>query len=125
MDKTTLMPFVAYEQLPQQARKFISENFPRWNFVRATLDEEGEYDVFFGNGNKIGFSGGNDWKEIGCISGYIPLKILPDAISEFINDNFPAVSVVEASRGGSGYGLTLNNELKLQFNRNNRLVWLD
>ena len=115
---------VDYERLPKQAREFISQHFQSWEVMGVTQDD-GEYDVFFNNGNKIEFDRKGNWKEIECKTGFIPYAVVPSAIANFVKGNYPGRDIIEAKRERKGHQVKLDNRVELKFDRNDRFIGLD
>ena len=76
-----------YEVLPQKAKEFISNYFPKQEFSYMKIDgrvEKKEYEVYFNSGIMIEFNHRGEWKEIESKVAPIPIKFLPPAIPEYV-----------------------------------------
>ena len=110
---------ITQEQLPKEARDFISKYFSG-ALVKKVEKDQGhrgmEYEVEFSNGAEIDFREDGTWKDVKAAKGNaVPAAIVPAAIAKHVKDNHADLPVTEISRKRGGYEIELSNgtELKL------------
>lgn len=79
----------------------------------------------FTNTIKVEFRSNGEWKEVRCKYSTIPDGIVPDAITKYVNDNFPGVSVFAIERGRRDIDVDLTNGLELTFDLNYNIIDID
>lgn len=109
---------ITKEQLPGEARSFISKYFTS-DDVRKVEKEQGrrgmEYEVEFASGAEIDFRDDGTWKEVKAAhGGAVPGGIVPKAIAKYVSDNHAGQSIVEISRRRGGYEIELSNKVELK-----------
>lgn len=119
---------IQVNQLPAAAQEFINTYFPdqKVSFAKEERDFlEVSYEVMFTNTIKVEFSSNGEWKEVVCKYSTIPEGIVPDAITKYVNDNFPGVSVYGIERGRRDIDVDLTNGLELTFDMNYNIIDID
>lgn len=109
---------ITREQLPDQARNFITKYFASDN-VKKVEKEQGrrgmEYEVEFTNGAEIDFREDGSWKDVKAPhGGAIPADIVPAAINKYVQDHHAGQTIVEISRKRGGYEIELTNDVELK-----------
>ena len=120
---------VAYEQLPQEIKTFLTTHFPNDKMVFADKDRDG-YDVILESGTDLEFTTKGRWNEIQMRQGTIPesiLKLLPDALTSYINKTYPGKNIKEIVSKPYGYEIELSgmHDLELKFNKNGKFLYID
>lgn len=125
LENTTPVPI---SELPQAAQDFIAQHFEGREIALIQIDRdflETTYDVIFTNGDKLEFHKNGEWKEVDCKYSEVPAAIIPQAIKENINQQYPQVKVLEIDRDTRGYDVKLNNRLELKYDKNFQLTDID
>lgn len=108
------------EELPQAAREFLDEHFPKAKVSMIKVDKhllkKTDYDVKLVNGTKIEFSNSGKWTSVDCKSREVPQAILLKAIRNYVKKNFPGTFVTSVEKKSSGYEVELNDGIELKFN---------
>lgn len=108
------------EELPQPAREFLDEHFPKAKVSMIKVDKhllkKTDYDVKLVNGTKIEFSNSGKWTSVDCKSREVPQAILLKAIRNYVKKNFPGTFVTSVEKKSSGYEVELNDGIELKFN---------
>lgn len=108
--------------LPSACRTFLSAYFHQSEIshikIESNLLGTKGYDVILTNGVNVEFDKSGEWKEIEARHAFIPLKVLPDRIADYIRNNFPDNTVISADKDTREYEIKLNNDLELKFDRN-------
>lgn len=108
------------EELPQPAREFLDEHFPKAKVSMIKVDKhllkKTDYDVKLVNGTKIEFSNAGKWTSVDCKSREVPQAILLKAIRNYVKKNFPGTFVTSVEKKSSGYEVELNDGIELKFN---------
>lgn len=111
-------------ELPQNILDFISDNFPGINIEEAELENNGNYEVelendveliFDGDGNFLGRAQDENDDEQGEDEEDIDPADLPQTILDYIAENYPDNTIIEAEKEEEGYEVTLNNGVELEF----------
>ena len=119
---------IAFEQLPQNAKTFITENFSNFKFLSAVVDRDDagkDHKVFFADGSQIEFDRKGNWKDIECKASEVPAGAIPAQITSFISENYAGRKVLEISRDRHDYEVKLNDRLELKFDRNFNFLGFD
>lgn len=118
---------IAVSQLPTAAQTFIKTNFSSDKVSHAFIDEgfSTEYEVYFENGNQIEFDKNGQWKEVKCVIGKVPAKIIPVSISKYISQYFNGTDIIKIKKDRRGYEVELRNEIELEFDLNGNFVKMD
>lgn len=110
--------------LPQNILDFISSNYPGINIEEAELENNGNYEVelendveliFDGDGNFLGQAQDENDDDQGEDEEDIDPSELPQIILDYIAENYPDNSIIEAEMEDEGYEVTLNNGVELKF----------
>ncbi|MCG9971319.1 PepSY-like domain-containing protein [Christiangramia crocea] len=117
--------------LPQVILDFISNNYPGVNIEEAELENNGNYEVelendveliFDANGNFLGQAQDENGDDQGEDEEDIDPSDLPQIILDYIAENYPDNTIIEAESEEEGYEVTLNNGIELEFDQNGNLL---
>lgn len=111
-------------ELPQKAQQFINTYFADCTVLRCEKDGH-EYEVFFQNGFEVEFDRNGDWEDVDCKNSAVPQGIVPEAIVNYVTENYPTNFIVEISCDRHGYDVELNNGLELEFDKNGGFIRID
>ena len=115
-------------QLPAPAQQFINEHFAgieityakeEWDFLKQS------YEVRFANGAKIEFTGKGIWDEVECRFGEVPAAIIPQAIKEYVDKNYPGVKIIYIEKHRNDFEVKLSNRLELKFDKDFNIYDID
>lgn len=117
------LPFDKYtidrSQLPETARKFLDDYFPKNKVGMIKIDKhllkKPDYEVRLTNGTTIDFDKNGKWKEVDCQSRQVPDGIIPKAILRSVKKNFPDNFIVSIEKNRKGYEVELNDNVDLKF----------
>lgn len=115
-------------QLPAQAQQFLSEHFAGIEITYAKEEWEilkHSYEVRLADGTKIEFTSKGAWDEVECRFGEVPAAIIPQAIKEYINKNYPDSKVIYIEKDRNDYEVKLSNRLELKFDKDFNLYDID
>ena len=115
-------------QLPAQAQQFLSEHFAGIEITYAKEEWEvlkHSYEVRLADGTKIEFTGKGVWDEVECRFGEVPATIIPQAIKEYINKNYPDSKIIYIEKDRNDYDVKLSNRLELKFDKDFNLYDID
>lgn len=110
---------VTQDQLPKEARSFITKYFPGEKIYKVEQDQGRrglEYEVDFTSGAEVEFREDGTWKDVKASRGNaVPSGIVPAAIVKHVQTNYSGQAIVEISRKRGGYEIELSNgsEIKL------------
>lgn len=107
------------DQLPEEAQKMISDNFPKAKIAMIKIDKhwlkKPDYKVRFTNGTTIEFNNRGKWKEVDCNGQRVPDALIMKTISRYISKNYPDSYVTKIEKSGKGYSLELSDNIELKF----------
>ncbi len=112
------------EQLPERSQQFISTHFSGLRIQSVTRDDDREYDVLLENNYRLEFNANGDIREV---EGRDPLpnSIIPDAILDYVNQNFAGEAIVKWELDNREQEITLTNGTELVFDQNGNFVRID
>ncbi|WP_300434318.1 PepSY-like domain-containing protein [Christiangramia sp.] len=115
---------VEVSELPQNILDFIAQNYPGVAIEEAELENNGNYEVelendveliFDGDGNFLGQAQDENDDDQGEDEDINPAN-LPQMILDYIGENYPDNTIIEAEVESDGsYEVTLNNGVELEF----------
>ena len=119
---------ISVEQLPQKARQFIMQHFPKEKVAYAKREREfleTKYEVVFTGSAKVEFLGNGEWKEVDCRYTAVPEGIVPAPILAKTQELYPGTNVVNIDRDKRDIEVKLNNRMELTFDLKYNLVGID
>lgn len=119
---------ITFEQLPQEARTFVTTNYPQEKVVMASVDDDffsPDYKVTLANGVRIEFLHSGKLEKIETRDGNIPAGIIPAQIQKAIKDYYPEAIILEYEVGRRSYEVKLSNRLEIKFNSSFQIVEVD
>lgn len=119
---------INYEELPAEAKSFISTHFGSEEISHIVLDKDfvcSDYTVAFRSGTKLEFDGGGDWTEIDCGRTSVPEALIPQQIADYVKTNYPDRAITELKREHGNTDIKLDSGLELTFNSRYRIVDVD
>ncbi len=123
--------FVDFSALPQTAQQFASANFKDKkvavvkqdrSFLGAITDG---YDIVYTDGTEIEFDSDGVWKEVSAKTSAVPNSIIPEAILNYIRDNFKSSPVIQIEKKEYGYKIELATKQELKFSKQFVFLGLD
>ncbi|MFW5623629.1 MAG: PepSY-like domain-containing protein, partial [Prevotella pectinovora] len=80
------------------------------------------YDVVLKNGTKLEFDKRGNLTEIDCKQGIVPDQLIPQAINNYLKENYEGQSVRKIEINRKEYEVELTNGLDLTFNKHFQLI---
>lgn len=115
-------------ELPVQAQQFIDAHFANIKLTYAKLERdffERSYEVVLADGTKIEFASNGSWRDVDCRYEEVPAAIIPQAIKEYVNNNYPGEKILKIEHDRGYYELKLSNRYELTFNKDYKIVDID
>lgn len=115
-------------QLPASSQQYLKKYFASDKVAYAKVDQDWldkDYKVIFTNGNKVEFDKQGEWKEVDCKYTQLPAGIIPKAIADYVQSNYPNVKMLKIERDSRSYEVKLDNRLELKFDLQFRLTEID
>lgn len=106
--------------LPDNIKTSLKNWFPNATISLVEADWN-SYEVVLSNGAEIELRKNGDWKEIKCYEG-IPQVIVPQAIIEVVQKNYPSVVMIKIEKKSRGYEVKLMNQMELHFSDEGKLI---
>ena len=119
---------IAVNALPVKAQTLLSNHFNNQKVMLATIESgvvSRSYDVVLQNGTKLEFDKKGKLTEIDCKQGIVPVQLIPQAIKNYLKDNYAGQSVKKIEMNKNEYEVELTNGLDLTFNKHFQLIDID
>ena len=119
---------ISVNALPAKAQTLLSQHFNGQKVMLATIESgvvSRSYDVVLQNGTKLEFDKKGNLTEIDCEQGTVPDQLIPQAIRNYLKENYPAQAVKKIEMNKNEYEVELANGLDLTFNKHFQLIDID
>ena len=119
---------ISVNALPAKAQTLLSNHFNNQKVMLATIETGGinkSYDVVLQNGTKLEFDKKGNLTEIDCKQGKVPDQLIPQAIKNYLMENYAGQSVKKIEMNKNEYEVELANGLDLTFNKHFQLIDID
>ena len=119
---------ISVNALPAKAQTLLSQHFNGQKVMLATIESgvvSRSYDVVLQNGTKLEFDKKGNCTEIDCKQATVPAKLIPQAIRNYLKENYPAQAVKKIEMNKNEYEVELANGLDLTFNKHFQLIDID
>ena len=119
---------ISVNALPAKAQTLLNNHFNGQKVMLATIESgvvSRSYDVVLQNGTKLEFDKKGNLTEIDCKQGIVPAQLIPQAIKNYLKDNYAGQSVKKIEINKNEYEVELANELDLTFNKHFQLIDID
>lgn len=119
---------ISVNALPAKAQTLLSQHFNGQKVMLATIESgvvSRSYDVVLQNGTKLEFDKKGNLTEIDCKQAIVPDQLIPQAIRNYLMDNYAGQSVKKIEMNKNEYEVELVNGLDLTFNKHFQLIDID
>jgi predicted metal-dependent hydrolase len=119
---------ISVNALPAKAQTLLSQHFNGQKVMLATIESgvvSRSYDVVLQNGTKLEFDKKGNLTEIDCKQAIVPDQLIPQAIRNYLMENYPAQAVKKLEMNKNEYEVELANGLDLTFNKHFQLIDID
>ena len=119
---------ISVDALPAKAQTLLNNHFNGQKVMLATIESgvvSRSYDVVLQNGTKLEFDKKGNFTEIDCKQGIVPALLIPQAIKNYLKDNYAGQSVKKIEMNKNEYEVELTNGLDLTFNKHFQLIDID
>ena len=119
---------ISVNALPAKAQTLLNNHFNSQKVMVATIESgvvSRSYDVVLQNGTKLEFDKKGNLTEINCKQGIVPALLIPQAIKNYLKDNYAGQSVKKIEMNKNEYEVELTNGLDLTFNKHFQLIDID
>lgn len=119
---------ISVNALPAKAQSLLNNHFNGQKVMLATIESgvvSRSYDVVLQNGTKLEFDKKGNLTEINCKQGIVPALLIPQAIKNYLKDNYAGQSVKKIEMNKNEYEVELTNGLDLTFNKHFQLIDID
>ena len=119
---------ISVNALPAKAQTLLSQHFNGQKVMLATIESgvvSRSYDVVLQNGTKLEFDKKGNLTEIDCNQATVPDQLIPQAIRNYLMENYPAQAVKKLEMNKNEYEVELVNGLDLTFNKHFQLIDID
>lgn len=119
---------ISVNALPTKAQTLLNNHFKGQKVMLATIESgvvSRSYDVVLKNGTKLEFDKKGNLTEIDCKQGTVPAQLIPQAIKNYVKDNYAGQSVKKFEIKRNEYEIELSNGLDLTFNKHFQLIDID
>jgi len=115
-------------ELPATAQTLLSKHFKGQKVMLATIESgvvSRSYDVVLRNGTKLEFDKKGNLTEIDCKQGIVPSQLIPQAIKNYLKENYRGEAVRKIEWNKKEYEVELTNGIDLTFNKHFQLIDID
>ena len=115
-------------ELPAKAQTLLSKHFKGQKVMLATIESgvvSRSYDVVLRNGTKLEFDKKGNLTEIDCKQGIVPSQLIPQAIKNYLKENYRGETVRKIELNKKEYEVELTNGIDLTFNKHFQLIDID
>ncbi len=119
---------IAINALPAKAQTLLNNHFNNQKVMLATIESgiiNKSYDVVLQNGTKLEFDKKGNLTEIDYKQGIVPALLIPQAIRNYLKENYPAQAVKKIEMNKNEYEVELANGLDLTFNKHFQVIDID
>ena len=119
---------ISVNALPAKAQTLLSQHFNGQKVMLATIESgvvSRSYDVVLQNGTKLEFDKKGILTEIDCNQATVPDQLIPQAIKNYLMENYAGQSVKKIEMNKNEYEVELANGLYLTFNKHFQLIDID
>ena len=119
---------ISVNALPAKAQSLLNQHFNGQKVMLATIESgiiSKSYDVVLKNGTKLEFDKKGNLTEIDCKQATVPANLIPQAIKDYLKDNYAGQSVKKIEIKRNEYEIELSNGLDLTFNKHFQLIDID
>ena len=119
---------ISVNALPAKAQTLLSQHFNGQKVMLATIESgvvSRSYDVVLQNGTKLEFDKKGNLTEIDCNQATVPDQLIPQAIKNYLMENYAGQSVKKIEMNKNEYEVELANGLDLTFNKHFQLIDID
>ena len=119
---------ISVNALPAKAQTLLNNHFNGQKVMLATIESgvvSRSYDVVLQNGTKLEFDKKGNLTEIDCKLGIVPALLIPQALKNYLKDNYAGQSVKKIEMNKNEYEVELTNGLDLTFNKHFQLIDID
>ena len=119
---------IAVNALPVKAQTLLSQHFNGQKVMLATIESgvvSRSYDVVLQNGTKLEFDKKGNLTEVDSKQDIVPAQLIPQAIRNYLKDNYAGQSVKKIEINKNEYEVELANGLDLTFNKHFQLIDID
>lgn len=116
---------ISVNALPAKAQTLLNNHFNGQKVMLATIESgvvSRSYDVVLKNGTKLEFDKRGNLTEIDCKQGIMPDQLIPQAITNYLKENYEGQSVRKIEINRKEYEVELTNGLDLTFNKHFQLI---
>ena len=116
---------ISVNALPTKAQTLLNNHFNGQKVMLATIESgvvSRSYDVVLKNGTKLEFDKRGNLTEIDCKQGIVPDQLIPQAITNYLKENYEGQSVRKIEINRKEYEVELTNGLDLTFNKHFQLI---
>ena len=119
---------ISVNALPAKAQTFLNSHFIGQKVMLATIESgvvSRSYDVVLQNGTKLEFDKKGNLTEIDCKQGIVPALLIPQAIKNYLKDNYAGQSVKKIEMNKNEYEVEMTNGFDLTLNKHFQLIDID
>ena len=119
---------ISVNALPAKVQTLLSQHFNGQKVMLVTIESgvvSRSYDVVLQNGTKLEFDKKGNLTEIDCKQDIVPAQLIPQAIRNYLKDNYAGQSVKKIEMNKNEYEVELVNGLDLTFNKHFQLIDID
>lgn len=110
------------EQLPETARSFLDEHFPKAKVSTIKIDrhllKKTDYDVRLTCGSSVEFSNKGEWQSVDCGKRAVPEAVVPSVVRRAVDKRYgESAKIVRIAKKNVEYCVTLGDGTELRISR--------
>lgn len=110
--------------LPQNILDYVAQNYPNATIVSAERDDQ-YYELELSNGFELYFDLNGNFLGVDIDDQSVDPANLPQPILDYVQQNYPNQTIVEAEIDDNMYELELSNEVELYFDLQGNFLYAD
>lgn len=119
---------ITVDKLPSKAQKVIETCFKDIEIEKCVIEKRAtlmQYEVGFGNGDKLQFAKNGNCTEVRCNEHAVPAQLIPARIREYMTNYYPEREIRSIEHDGKLYEIVLDDKAELTFNSSFRLISIE
>ena len=115
---------ITLEQLPQNAKEFLTKHFPDKTPILLQEDWD-DFEVVYSTGEKVEFLKNGEWKKIDFRVVAVPAALVPEQVKTQVQSLYPGAIITKIKKEPYGWEAKLNNGLEIDFNAEFVIIDID
>lgn len=118
---------IAPSAIPQEVQAFLGSHFAGIEIKHVIQEKERssyDYELLLADGTRIEINREGEWIEVENHQKGVPNSIVPSSILEYVNTNYPEITIVDIERDRH-IDVKLKNGTEMEFTTNGDFIRID